>query len=129
MFSRSSKSSWTVDTLHEHFIALLQEHEKAVKAALASSETAINKSEHNVEKWRDNANEWRQAMDDREVKFLPRTEYYTAHQSLVERVGSLETRVIRNEATGAGLKQGWSFFVAGVGLLLALLGIVSYLKH
>ena len=129
MFSRSSKSGWTVDTLHEHFIALLKEHEKAVKAALASSETAINKSEHNVEKWRDNANEWRQAMDDREVKFLPRMEYSSAHQALIDRIGALETRITKNEATGAGLKQGWSFLVAGVGFLLALLGIVSYLKR
>jgi len=122
-------SGWTIETLYVHFTSLMEEHEKAVKAALAAAETAVNKAEYNSEKWRDSANEWRQAMDDREVKFLPRTEYTAAHQALIDRIGMLENRVTKNEGTGQGLKQGWSFLVAGVGLILVLLGIFAALKH
>jgi hypothetical protein len=122
-------SGWTIETIYVHFTALMQEHEKAVKAALAAADTAVNKAEYNSEKWRDSANEWRQAMDDREVKFMPRTEYTSAHQALIDRIGALENRVTKNEGTGQGLKQGWGYLVAGVGLLLVLLGIFGALKH
>jgi len=118
-------SGWTIETLYVHFTSLMEEHEKAVKAALAAAETAVNKAEYNSEKWRDSANEWRQAMDDREVKFLPRTEYTGAHQALIERIGALENRVTKNEGTGQGLKQGWGFLVAAAGLVLVLLGIYA----
>jgi len=122
-------AGWTLETLYIHFSALMLDQKEAVIAALASAETAVNKAEYNSEKWRDSANEWRQAMDDREVKFLPRTEYTGAHQALIDRISALESRVTKSEGAGQGLKQGWSFLVAGVGFLLALLGIFAALKH
>jgi|SRR5580765_1323769 len=122
-------SGWTIETLYVHFTSLMEEHEKAVRAALASAETAVNKAEYNSEKWRDSANEWRQAMDDREVKFLPRTEYASAHQAMIDRVGALENRVTKNEGTGQGLKQGWGYLIAAVALVMTLLGIFATLKH
>jgi hypothetical protein len=122
-------SGWTIETLYVHFTALMSEHEKAVKAALASSETAVNKAEYNSEKWRDSANEWRQAMDDREVKFMPRTEYTSAHQALIDRLGAMESRITKIESTGAGLKQGWGYLVGAIGFLGALVGIFLALKR
>jgi hypothetical protein len=122
-------SGWTIETLYVHFTALMEEHEKAVKAALAAAETAVNKAEYNSEKWRDSANEWRQAMDDREVKFLPRTEYTAAHQALIDRIGMLENRVTKNEGTGQGLKQGWGYLIAAVALVMTLMGIFAALKR
>jgi len=122
-------SGWTIETIYVHFTSLMQEHEKAVKAALAAAETAVNKAEYNSEKWRDSANEWRQAMDDREVKFLPRTEYASAHQALIERMGAMEIRITKNEGTGQGLKQGWGYLVAAAGFMLALIGIFAAFKR
>src|SRR4029077_14832968 len=126
--TQKGTGGWTLDTLYTHFMSLLAEHEKAVKAALASADMAVNKAEYNSEKWRDSANEWRQAMDDREVKFLPRTEYQGAHQALIDRIGALENRVTKNEGTGQGLKQGWAILIAAAGFVLVLLGIFSALK-
>jgi len=121
-------SSWTLETLYVHFIALMDERDKAIKAALASSDIAVNKAEYNSEKWRDSANEWRQAMDDREIKFLPRTEYTAAHQALTERIGVIEMRITKSESTGQGLKQGWGYLVAAAGFMLALIGIFVAFK-
>jgi len=120
-----SASGWTLETLYIHFTALLNGQKEAVSTALTSAETAVNKAEYNSEKWRDSANEWRQAMDDREVKFLPRTEYTSAHQALIDRIGMLENRVTKGEGTGQGLKQGWGFLVAAAGLVLVLIGIYA----
>ena len=122
-------TGWTIETLYVHFVALMAEHEKAVKAALAAADTAVNKAEYNSEKWRDSANEWRQAMDDREIKFLPRTEYQGAHQALIDRIGALENRVTKNEGTGQGLKQGWGILVAAAGFVLVLISIFAFFKR
>jgi len=126
---KESGVGWTLETLYIHFNALMLDQKEAVRAALASAETAVNKAEYNSEKWRDSANEWRQAMDDREVKFLPRTEYSSAHQALIDRIGALENRVTKNEGTGQGLKQGWGYLIAAVALVMTLLGIFAALKH
>ena len=133
-------SCWNVESLYRHFASLIEtanrstdqrfiDQEKAVKAALASAETAVNKAEYNSEKWRDSANEWRQAMDDREVKFLPRTEYTSAHQALIDRIGAAETRITKNEGLGAGLKQGWGILVAAAAFIMTLIGIFLALKR
>jgi hypothetical protein len=127
--SKEASGGWTLATLYIHFSALMLDQKEAVRAALASAETAVNKAEYNSEKWRDSANEWRQAMDDREVKFLPRTEYQGAHQALIDRIGMLENRVTKNEGTGQGLKQGWGYLIAAVALVMTLLGIFAALKH
>jgi|SRR5579859_1667149 len=123
-----STTGWTLETLYIHFTALINGQKEAVSTALESAETAVNKAEYNSEKWRDSANEWRQAMDDREVKFLPRTEYTSAHQALIDRIGTLENRVTKNEGTGQGLKQGWGILVAAAGFILVLISIFTFLR-
>lgn len=131
-------SGWTVETAIVYFKDLFgaaeaknqqqfKDAEKAVGAALAAAEKAVAKAEYNAEKWRDSANEWRQAMDDREIKFMPRQEYSSAHQALIDRIGMLENRVNRNEGTGLGLKQGWGYLVAAVIVIATIIGL--YLKN
>ncbi len=72
---------WSVDTLHEHIKAIMDEREKrheqvllaqkeAVESALSSAQRAVDKAEGIAEKWRLNANEWRAAMTDKDAHFL-----------------------------------------------------------
>ncbi len=74
-------SGWTVDTLHLHIQAMMDERDKrhdqtimaqkeAVVSALASAERAVEKSETIAERWRANANEWRAALGDRDKQYL-----------------------------------------------------------
>jgi hypothetical protein len=67
-------SAWNVWTLKEYVDQRFIDEEKAVRAALAAAEKAVEKAEANAEKWRANANEWRAAMQDREVKFAQKSE-------------------------------------------------------
>jgi len=65
-------------TLKEHFEKILAEKDKAINIALAAAKEAVLVAETNAEKWRSNANEWRAAMNDREKKFITRTELWAA---------------------------------------------------
>jgi len=132
-------SGWTVETLYVHFTALLNEaekkneqrfidQEKAVKAALNAAEQAVNKAEHNAEKWRASANEWRQAMDDREVKFMPRPEAERGLESNAEKISLLTDRLNRSEGHGGGLQAMWGYVVGAAGFVLVLIGIFVALK-
>ena len=79
--TRNAPSSWTTDTLKAYVERIMDESDKryeqrhsdqkeAVKAALASSERAVEKAEAISEKWRQNANEWRAAMSDKDKLYL-----------------------------------------------------------
>lgn len=133
-------SGWTTETLYVHMMAMLaaaeaknqqqfRDAKEAIQIAQIASQSAINKSEANDSKWRDNSNEWRQAMDDREVKFMPRLEYSSAHQSLIDRISAVENRIITIESRGMGLKQGWGFLVGAAGFILVLISIFMALKR
>jgi hypothetical protein len=63
-------------SLKEHVNQRFDDQEKAIRAALASAEKAVDKAEDGAEKWRNSANEWRGAMSDRERDFLTRKEFY-----------------------------------------------------
>ena len=73
------RGGWTLETLKtlmderdRRYGEVSEAKERAVSAALAAAEKAVNVAEQNAEKWRTNANEWRAAMNDRELNFLPR---------------------------------------------------------
>lgn len=74
-------------SIKEYVDRRFEEQEKAVKAALASAETAVNKAEVSAERWRNNANEWRGAMADRERDFLSRKEFYSIIGTAVGVIG------------------------------------------
>ena len=105
---RSQKTGWTVDTLHEHLVAIIREFRqhvdsqftnqtkavetaliaagKAVDAAMAAAGLAAEKAEQQGDKWRASANEWRAAMNDREAMFMPRLQAEAAFKALEEKV-------------------------------------------
>lgn len=64
-------------SLKEYVDQRFDDQEKAVQAALASAEKAVDKAERQGERWRESANEWRGAMTDRERDFLSRKEFYS----------------------------------------------------
>jgi len=80
------------------FIAL----EKQLLAALASAERAANILETQSKEWRSSANEWRGAMQDRDLRLVPRDTYETGHAALEKQVDELTIRVTRAEERTAG---------------------------
>lgn len=131
-------SEWTVDSLKEHFEAIIdandrryeqrfKDQEAAVKAALASAEKAVEREQDNSEKWRENANEWRGAMNDRERNLMPRTEAEQSMKSVTEKVDALASRSERSEGKNTGFTDGWKYLIAGIGLIATIVGLVNLL--
>lgn len=66
---------WNVESLKTYMDERFRSQELSVKDALAASDLAISKAELAVEKRLENTNEWRSAMNDRDVRLLPRAEF------------------------------------------------------
>lgn len=96
---------WTLDTLYEHLQRQLNDlahmlderrlyQERAVETALSAAKEAVSKAEVATEKRFDAVNEFRGQMADQAAMFLPREEYKTAHEALIEKMSTAnETRV------------------------------------
>lgn len=79
-------SGWTVDTLHAHVQTIINERDRLVMALLSerderykqrfdSQTEAVHLTAEVAKEAKAAANEWRSAMKDREVMFLPRSEF------------------------------------------------------
>lgn len=71
-----SESSWTIDTLKEHFDGILVERDKALGRALAANEKRL-----------DGLNEIRGIMADSAAKFITRREAMWAIMALLALIG------------------------------------------
>lgn len=138
-------NGWTVNTLHEHIIQLIDAKEERdserfkaqremTALALSSADKAISKAEAFTEKRFDNTNEWRKTFDDKEKaslekeKFLmPRLEAELILKNLSERIKSLEDNRVSKVGVGQGLNLGWVIVISVIGLIGSLLGIAAYL--
>jgi hypothetical protein len=80
-----SNDEWTIATLKELILRLMEEQDKrngqrfdaqesANTLALNAAKEAVTKAETANEKRFDNTNEWRQAMNDRDARLIPRAE-------------------------------------------------------
>jgi hypothetical protein len=141
MASRDSKAGWTVETLHEHLIARLDAQEKLgeerearnlerfanandrVIVAMASSEKAITKAEIATDKRFDGVNELRGALSDQATLMLPRTEYTTQHQSLIEKIDDLKDRLGKLNLTNWSAIGG--YIVGAVGVIAVIVEVLT----
>lgn len=146
-------SGWSTDTLKDYFERLVHDadrryeqrfvaQEKAVEAALEASALATSKAEQDNQRWRDAANEWRDAMNDREVRFMPRNEAAAelgnfAKQleehvkaraflidSLQKQISELQTWRASTEGKSTGLSAGWGYLVGAIGLAATVIAII-----
>lgn len=134
-------------SLREHLEALAEEREaryteraeaadKAVQAALAAAKEAVQAAlmaakeaaEANaiaLKEYKQGANEWRATVTDITARMPTRIEVEKTFNVLTEKINDL--RDSRNVGTGksAGLKDGWAYLIAGVGLIGAVAGLVA----
>lgn len=111
-----------MDTRNEQrFVA----QEKAIAAALASSDKANAVAETNAEKWRQSANEWRGAMSDRDRELPSRREVDTAMTGLSDRLRIVEQRLDKTQDHSEGKTAGIGLIVGTVvgAITLAVLVI------
>ena len=127
-------TEWTIGTLKEFILALMDERndryaqrfaaqEEAVHAALSAADVALTKAETASERRFESVNEFRAQLTDQTREFIRRTEYMQAHETLTEQVRSLTARVDRTEGRSGGLHAGWGMLVGAVGLLGGIIAI------
>ena len=144
--TKSDVSSWTIDSLKEFLLAIIQQtrvaleagieaaakanqqrfdaQQQAIKDALISAKEAVLVAEQNAEKWRMNANEWRGSMLDRETKFASRVEVDAKFETVVAQIASLkETR-----AEGAGSKSTILLLFGAISAAATLIAIFFALR-
>ena len=84
--TKSDISGWTVDTLHAHMQAIMNDHNRLIFALLSERDEryeqrfqaqheALKLSSDLAKDTKASTNEWRGAMNDREIHFLPRAEF------------------------------------------------------
>lgn len=144
-------SDWTVDTLKEYFDTLRSADQEALRtaldgsktatdAALAAAEKATSKAEIAADKRFEAVNEFRAQLADQAATLISRAEAEARIDAIGERselqitqlnamVGSMGSRLDRNEGRGAGLNAGWGYLVGVMGVLLAIAALaVALLK-
>jgi hypothetical protein len=130
----SGASGWTIDTLHEHLLALLAEmdrrltaaiaaQDKAVQIAMIASEKAVVKAETAAERRFENVNEFRGQLADQAATFMPRAEAEQRMGQLDKAVGSLEVAVSSSGGRAGGVSASWAMMLGLGGLVITLVGV------
>jgi hypothetical protein len=102
---------------------------RELKIESEAAKAVVTKSEIATEKRFDAVNEFRAQMADQAGLFISRREVEALVNSNSEKISSITDRLNRNEGRGMGISQlgGWIF--GGVGLVVGLIAIFSWLSH
>lgn len=111
--------------IEQRFLA----QEKAIAAALASSDKAQAVSDYNAENWRASANEWRGAMSDRDRELPSRREVETAVTGLDDRLRMLEDLAKSQQGKSAGIGLSTSVIVGAIAVMTSVIGVVVVLAN
>jgi hypothetical protein len=69
-------------------------------------------------------NEWRDTVNDVIGSRLSRSEYVTQHNSLVEKIDGLATRLDRHEARGIGASSTWVWLFVGLAGAISVITLI-----
>ena len=111
---------WTIETLREHVLALLNERDRQYRQRFIAQERAVSKAETAAEKRFDAVNEFRSTLADQQRTLMPRVEaeLHFARLATVEKaVGALQSR-------GSGVSAGWGYAFGVAMFILAVVTVV-----
>jgi hypothetical protein len=109
------------------------------KEALSTAFQAQKESELASDKRFESVNEFRSTLADQQRMLMPRTEaeallralkdkLETTTITLAEKIDAISKLETARVGLGQGVKYGWQYSVAIIGLILTVLGIVSWMK-
>ncbi len=130
--------AWTIETLKEHYDALLTERaaraservasaQRSIEAALAAADKATTKAEEAIERRLEGVNEFRATLGDQQRLLMPRSEVEVMLQELRGRIERLEAARVGATSEQAGVKAGYVWAIGVVGLILTILTVTSVL--
>jgi hypothetical protein len=112
--------------------------DKAVNAALTTTQAAIMKAESATEKRFESVNEFRGSLGDQARTLMPRAESEALHKAsadrnesaqnaLAERINNLSLRLNSMDAGSAGKQIGWASVVSVIAVITSVAGLVMIL--
>ena len=152
MSKNVAKSTWSVDTLHEHVERELTDlrgcmmqgfasQQLATDKALQSAQTAVDKAERLAELRSEtqdriaaerskSQNEWRASLSDMTATYTTQVQYEAAHQMLIDKIDANTERMNRIEGMKTGTDQTIPWAIAAVSGLIAFAAlIINILTH
>lgn len=122
--------------LKEYFVGLLEANdkyynqrfdssEKAVSAALAAADRAVQKAETASEKRFDSVNEFRNTLADQQRTLMPRGEVEVLFKAVNEKLDLMGKRLDKTEGIKTGSSNTWGYVVGLIGVLVAVFTLLS----
>jgi hypothetical protein len=107
--------------------------------ALTSSKEAVAKAETATEKRFDSVNEFRKTLADQAAGFMPRQEYISNHQAIIDKIDTFkegfnkeitDLRESRSQSAGksAGFNASWAVAISLAFLGLTVVGLLLRMK-
>jgi hypothetical protein len=142
--TRNAVSGWSVDTLREHILALIDEHDtryeqrfgaliesqrmakEAVATALLAQERQVAKAEEINDRRFETFTTARRATDEMTRQMMPRIEAEARGHALDEKIAEINARIDRTEGRSGGLSAGWGYLVGAIGAAAAVLSIIFF---
>ena len=106
--------------LNERFAA----NDDRIRDAKVVADRAVEKAELLATDRAKQQNEWRDTVNDVIGTRLSRSEYLTQHNSLVEKIDGLATRLDRHEARGIGASSTWVWLFIGLAGAISVITLI-----
>jgi preprotein translocase subunit SecF len=130
MSSRGDRPHWTIESLREHFEALLAANDLRQQQRFDAQQQALRDALAANEKRLDGMNEIRGQLDSQARTFMPRPEADQRFGAMEQRIGKIEAMQTRVVGRGEGKSASTTALLAVVGLLIAVIGvIVAFFRH
>jgi hypothetical protein len=123
-----SKTHNTLISLREYVDIRFDAQEKAVNAALAAADRAVNKAEVASEKRFENMNEFRGALADSARLLMPRSESEQSVRVLTEKFEILEKRVNSRDERNSGAGDSWIRLGLAGSIIANVVMVIDYLS-
>lgn len=117
-------TAWTVETLKDHYDARLAALETHYNERYERQRIAVDKAEAAMERRFQGVNEFRQALSDQTATYLRRDEYVAYHQTLVDKVDGMDSRLDRIEAASLAITSSRVERRSGVTSSTAVISVI-----
>jgi uncharacterized coiled-coil protein SlyX len=115
-------------TLREYVDIRFEAQEKAVNAALAAAQKAVDKAETASDKRFEGVNEFRAALADSARLNMPRTECEQQIKTLSEKVDAVTQRLTARENRGEGKGQLWALLGSIIAVIASIIAVALAIK-
>lgn len=129
------QESWTLESLREHLVGLIELKEEITDAKLSeirtlmeairrSTDQALTKSELASEKRFEGINEFRQAMLDQQRTYMPRQEAELVFTELRRTVAGIQRCDDQGTSRKSGMKEGLAIVIAVTAGVISIVGFL-----